>query len=494
MMKDSLNEFYEKIVNYLNISEEMFNLAEKEYSNLGDWLNKNSQDYQISIYPQGSIALGTIIKPITDEEQYDLDVVCEFSESHNLSAKKLKKDVVGALLDNYINKFMTLEEKKRCWHIEYSSDQNFHIDVIPAVSKDSYIEITNHNEDTDTYDYIGSNPKAYIRWFNEKKSLIHKALLESYSRNSFLEHAEIKPIDESKIKSPLQKAIQILKRHRDIMFMDNPEDKPISIIITTIAADIYQNEDNIADTLSSFLNITQSYIESKKQGNDFYIVNPTNTGEKKENFADKWNESPEKAENFFNWLDNAKDFFANSDINNLSELERLSHFSIALGDKTIKSIFPENNELSVFLEKEIYENDTAQNVQTIYNAPHRKIPESFGALPKGVRIFIQAKAELPTGKILSLKSDGIKLPKTSKVIFTSVYGGKVKNCKVQWQITNYGSNVPPDHLRGTFEASKTGRTITETCLYTGYHGVQCYITKGNSKILYKSNIFIVNIE
>jgi hypothetical protein len=36
------------------------------------------------------------------------------------------------------------------------------------------------------------------------------------------------------VKTPLQQAVQILKRHRDMMFADDPEHKPISVIITTL--------------------------------------------------------------------------------------------------------------------------------------------------------------------------------------------------------------------------------------------------------------------
>ena len=42
-------------------------------------------------------------------------------------------------------------------------------------------------------------------------------------------------------KTPLQRAVQILKRHRDIMFAGD-EDKPVSIIITTLAAKAYQGD------------------------------------------------------------------------------------------------------------------------------------------------------------------------------------------------------------------------------------------------------------
>ena len=58
-----------------------------------------------------------------------------------------------------------IEEKKRCWHVEYDDVPNFHMDVIPAHTYGSVIRITDHNEDYDTYDYLGSNPAGYVKWF-----------------------------------------------------------------------------------------------------------------------------------------------------------------------------------------------------------------------------------------------------------------------------------------------------------------------------------------
>lgn len=55
-------------------------------------------------------------------------------------------------------------------------------------------------------------------------------------------------------KTPLQRAVQILKRHRDIMFAGD-EDKPVSIIITTLAAKAYQEKVRLPKPCKRFLYI-----------------------------------------------------------------------------------------------------------------------------------------------------------------------------------------------------------------------------------------------
>lgn len=92
---------------------------------------------------------------------------------------------------------------------------------------------------TDNYNHITqnwpiSNPEGYAQWFESRMRLgvdfvaINKA------------HYEELPF--FKRKTILQRSVQILKRHRDIMFQKNDDVKPVSIIITTLAARAYQGE------------------------------------------------------------------------------------------------------------------------------------------------------------------------------------------------------------------------------------------------------------
>ena len=160
--KDQLNEMYKTLGKNIDISDELFEDAVKEYQNLGRWLDRNTPEYSLSVYPQGSFALGTVVKPLTEKDDYDLDLVCELYLSYGLTAHQLKVDVVKPLLLKYRRITGDIVEKRRCWHVEYEEVPNFHMDVIPAVDQITYIDITDHDEDTDAYEYIGSNPKGYV--------------------------------------------------------------------------------------------------------------------------------------------------------------------------------------------------------------------------------------------------------------------------------------------------------------------------------------------
>ena len=111
--KDDINKLYREIAASIDISDDMFTAAVDEYESLGKWIDENTPQYQISIYPQGSFGLGTVVKPITDEDDYDLDIVCQFKEQYGLTAKQLKVDVVKPLLLGYNKTSRDIENNRR---------------------------------------------------------------------------------------------------------------------------------------------------------------------------------------------------------------------------------------------------------------------------------------------------------------------------------------------------------------------------------------------
>ena len=88
------------------------------------------------------------------------------------------------------------------------------------------------------------------------------------------------------------------------MYKDDPEFKPVSIIITTLAAHAYNGESNIGDAMNSILAGMASYVQQATPR----IANPANP---LEDFADKWATNPLLERNFNTWLRQAQQDFVN---------------------------------------------------------------------------------------------------------------------------------------------------------------------------------------
>jgi hypothetical protein len=106
-----------------------------------------------------------------------------------------------------------------------------------------------------------------------------------------------------KVKTPLQRAVQILKRHRDVHFKDDCDNRPASIILTTLAAKSYQNEGNLVDALINLVRGMPEHIEYRMENGKrvAWVPNPVNS---EENFADRWKDKdhPDREKNFRAWL------------------------------------------------------------------------------------------------------------------------------------------------------------------------------------------------
>lgn len=123
---------------------------------------------------------------------------------------------------------------------------------------------------------------------------------------------------------------------------DGDPDKPISIIITTLAAQAYQKETNILDALSNVVAAMPGLIEERySEEHERYIkwiANPINN---EENFADKWADYPERQANFEKWLVQVQrdvtDALGRSGLSNISESLQKS-FGNQLVTKTFSAI------------------------------------------------------------------------------------------------------------------------------------------------------------
>lgn len=304
--------------------------ATERYESLGEWLLRTAstvRQYDPQIYVQGSFRLGTAIKPWDAAEHYDVDSACVM---RNLSKSDLTqfelKRMLGVEIASYAEAHSMengVDEGNRCWILEYADGAQFHMDIVPAVPNGNDYEqmlkglgianpwaktaiaITDRRLPTyrvRTLDWPRSNPKGYAAWFYDRVEPAATRMGDSQMRI----RAEVESMPAAQPnRAPLQSAIMILKRHRDQMFADRRDIRPISVIITTLAAHAYQGEPTIGAALVSILTGMRTYIGHRN--GEFWIPNPA---EPLENFAEKWNQKPELERAFSAWLEQARDDFS----------------------------------------------------------------------------------------------------------------------------------------------------------------------------------------
>lgn len=300
---ETLNEIMDELASQLNISNTMEDKAVRAYTTIGEWLEGNGEGEDVVVYPQGSFGLGTVVRPLSGaDDDYDIDLVCQLPGMNDASARDIKMLPGKRLKENTLYASKMEPEGKRCWTLDY---EQFHVDILPCTNEsamsDERIRLTNKDPNTGIYSDKFSNPKGYKHWFEDRMGT---QLNEAKFRYADHCRCSIESVETFRVKTTLQKAVQILKHHRNMMF-DGKENKPVSIILTTLSAMAYNGEIGVYDALMSILMNMDSFIEGVP--GQYRITNPANT---KENFADRWNEKPEKANAFFTWLSKARKDFA----------------------------------------------------------------------------------------------------------------------------------------------------------------------------------------
>ena len=338
-MSDKTHRIIEEIAASIDIPDAAYDKAEARYKDLAGWFGRPeaaSYKFDPHIYPQGSFRLGTVVRG----EEYDLDFGCRlrkgiFKSTHT---QKELKTTVGSDMEAYRQARRierALNERPRCWRLHYQEDDgfNFHMDGVPSIPMDDphrqliaeamikfgSVDVLAHNvakhagSITDNrlpnYEQISpdwriSNSEGYALWFESRMKLampiLEKRAFEARA-------AKVDDLPARQWKSPLQKCVQTLKCHRDVMFADNSEAKPISVIITTLAASAYRGEQDVGSAMENILANMGNFVNRQKPR----VPNPVNPAE---DFADKWYD-PQYAhlrleQNFNWWLQQAQEDFA----------------------------------------------------------------------------------------------------------------------------------------------------------------------------------------
>lgn len=326
-------ELLDTIIDQLDIPVFYYRKAADRHRSIGEWLCRSESRlacFQPHVSPQGSFRYGTVIRPLSIKAEYDLDNVTTFVIAKTTITQKQLKHLYGDELRAYANAHNMLnpvEEMNRCWRMRYEDEVEFHLDSLPSLVEEPTViaaivgrgvpfhiaeravAITDNRHplyEQITNMWPSSNPRGFARWFEQKARTIALPRMRQLVEQRF--YAAIEDVPPYEWKTPLQRSIQILKRHRDVMFEQTPDLAPISMILTTLSSHAYSGEADIFAATSNILDKMPRYI------NQSYPRIP-NPADPVEDYADKWKKKPELEKNFWLWHSKAKADFSKLTIN-----------------------------------------------------------------------------------------------------------------------------------------------------------------------------------
>lgn len=480
--KIQLSKLLTKTAAALDIPESVYEDAVLKYEDVGEHLAADDSElnqFTPEIYVQGSFRLGTVVRPITDADEYDIDLVCQLAIAKDQTSQANLKKIVGDRLKKREDLAKILKPSRRCWLLEYSPEDHapaFHMDVLPSIPNierpPSAILLT----DTELKLWQKSNPIAYANWFYERMKVI---FLEKRAMLAEALNAKVEEVPEWQVKTPLQTAVQILKRHRDIHFQHRQDVKPISIIITTLAARAYRNQADVYEALTGIVQDIEgnwgkpNYVENRN--GRWWVANPVDPDE---NFADKWNEYPERREAFFQWVKKVRADFSSAARKPTLD-EAANEMSPLLGRRSMTKAAQDlglqlSSAMPVLARSQV-------QVPALGNTNH--------CLPSQWPERLSYKASV-AGAVYHKQYSGKKLwdltsrpvPKNVWLRFSASTNVPAPY-EVHWQVVNTGREATDaGQLRGDFYDSDRGRNGVrwESTAFAGSHWVEAFIIKNGT--------------
>ncbi len=221
------------------------------YSMLGD---------DTKIYMQGSYATGTVVKPLTMNQDggpgdYDFDLVIERTDW--TGAKSALEEIETLLYEDPDYKdALAKEQKPSCIRLEFGEDAHtkaaFHVDVVPILNQSGVKKVARRDSDK----WEDSDSRALIDW-----------------TNSFFENHRF-----------ARATLLIFKRVRDVggFTIEVP-----SIIILSLLNSFYKDQGSYLEDFKKFIEAINEEFSKGLDG--FDITNPINPDE---SLLKKWKKNP----------------------------------------------------------------------------------------------------------------------------------------------------------------------------------------------------------
>ena len=272
-----IDEALKDMVSDIEIDSARLNRMKSAYNHLIDVLNDDESFFsqfekRIEAYPQGSVSLGTTIKPSHGDE-FDLDLVIQIHTDYkNFTSEQLYEELYRVLYAEFKN---DAEKMNRCVRINYKND--FHMDVLPGIDEhlnSKSIVVPDKKKKV----WVPSNPKGYTEWFIGKANRMSFSEEELFSQHNL----DVKEFEEHQ---PLKQAVKLLKMYRDEYFSSDLKNKTPSIIITTLAGTAYNGSTSLYQIVKDFI------MEAKRVYSSATPAKLPNPSYPKENLAERFHDA-----------------------------------------------------------------------------------------------------------------------------------------------------------------------------------------------------------
>ena len=162
-MTKNNSAFSDFLSDHVNLNDSRLDRLKSGVRGVNGHLKEHMTGYQ-KMERQGSYALGTLIKPVDDNDEYDADIQIVMKHNPKWEPKEYVLEINRTLAANktYADK---LRLKTRCVTVDYAGD--FHLDVVPRVTINGEHYVCNRSDNK----FEETDGTGYRDWANEKNRI-----------------------------------------------------------------------------------------------------------------------------------------------------------------------------------------------------------------------------------------------------------------------------------------------------------------------------------
>lgn len=428
-----INDF---IKNFVDLNKSRIDRMEKGLEVVTALLKDNEpfKNLFIGVAKQGSFRHGTATRPVTEDDDFDLDLLFEIKPIPNSEPK----DYLKVLHDFFHERdrykdIVDRRGKTRCVTLDYESD--FHIDIVPCVEIGGKKMIANKNDNI----FEPTDGDGYAEWFAAKNAIT---------------------------KGNLAKAVQMMKYIRDHKGTFTIK----SVVLTTLLASQVSEFDNpecyssVTASLKTLLARLDLYLQARSSIPD--VNNPALLTEK---FTQRnWAE-----ENYKNFRTKFHDY----------------------SSRIIQAIDASDEDFSREMKDILGYDFIIEKCAIVFNRTHMSdgFPsekEQFiedmvvGVAPTAYTINIDATIKADGWDGRKLSQVGTCLPTEGQLdFFITGIPTHVDRSKHQlyWKVKNRGMQAQQlGELRGEITPDQGQHRKIENTRYIGSHYIECYLVNGET--------------
>ncbi len=258
------------------------------------------QDQVRLFYPQGSMRIDATISTRGTDEEYDLDYVAELDIHHEERPGAVLDVVYEALKDYPTSK--PVERQTRCVTVFFAD--GMHVDVTPssllpyAAARQSHIFHANPDKPAHEERHVPMNAYGFGDWYNDRtpierrfadavnRRLREAAGLDVRADAQFDEVPDQVPLI---VKSVTTVALQLLKRHRNVVYAGYDGRIPPSVMLSCIAGHAASPGSTLSDMLIRLARAVARMIHvASARREKVCVVNPVDP---RDCFTDRWPET-----------------------------------------------------------------------------------------------------------------------------------------------------------------------------------------------------------